>query len=370
MSLKILEGFDLYKPQPDTTIDRVQGILSNVDIWWDIAPEFSHNYIARNGGQAFHALVEDSINARTLITEDDIFNANHVIFGFAFQVPPTLNPSESVTSSNPICSLLGSSPLYISYQVSDPRTSTEYRLQFYQGGIVYTAQFLLPGVWYYIEVDIKAASDASRHFKVYINGALVFDGLGSLSSQPFTTFSMSNLRFSFASDGYYFDDFYLLDAEDASDGPGFQVPLGPISIRPMNTASDALPSDWSSTEPTKAQGVDEYPGEHDLDVSTNSISDVGENTQMFNVTAQDATWPVIAVQAQASIRQPGLFTGSAQMYFVADDGAESETLINQFSANVEYRTFVRHYAKMPDGTAVDRTKIESAKWGFRSKAAP
>lgn len=367
MSVKFFEGFDLYgdwsDPEKSPFVRR--------EMWRTSESVSGLSFQSRNNGNAMrlNTDVTNNLSSYTfirLVTQDNL-NLTHFICGFAFMKesvgssadrPPHLIKFDAAyTDSNYFLVEAFSEPLDLSI-----------RFSFYDAGgpgliVDETITGIEAGIWHYVEVELNLDAP-QKYVKGWINGAEV------VNADINPTFYWDKLDYInicpakeiYHTGGIWYDDFYLLDASDASQGSVFQNRLGPIQIRPVPLTADSGASNWvASGGGAKYLEVDEQPGASDLDATYISV-DSAPQTQLFDVQTYDASLPIIALTSFAAVKQPDPTLGVANLSFVAD----SEVTPNPAVLQNVYRLISNNYVTLPGG-ALTAAVVDATKFGIRSE---
>jgi len=372
MSIIAFEGFDTYSA---SMLDAERGLSSRSDLWGNVLNQGDGSNIAvrpRNGGQCMYFDSGTStVPPYSFYTKT--WSRNHVITGVAFNSEefsyygyddgPTVlgvlsgRDTASLQSGRIACKL---------WKNNSPEGT--FRMEIYgresadtEVSHTYYVDALSEYVWHYVEIEyIAAPANVGR---VWVNSTLVAD-------IPWTKDCTLNLAvgmsgsYSSTVNRLWYDDMYILDGADSSDGAAFQSRLGPISIRPTVLNADAQ-TEWDALS-----GGARYEEVNETYVHDGDLSYISTPTanlvQHFKTTAVDVSNPVLAVTVMAALKQDPVGLASSNVIFEAKQGGSQSDVVNVSPLQPSYRQFSADYPVTPAGSAFTKAAIEAMDWGVRS----
>lgn len=372
MSIVAFEGFDTYN---DSATDAERGLMSRSDLWGNRMNNGDGVYTAvraRNGGQCMYFDSGTSTSGPTSFYTKT-WDRSHIITGIAFNNeqfdyyaysggPRVLGiisqrDINNNTNGRIECRLWpDNSPPYTCRMEIYGRESADTGTAH-----TYHVPALARDVWHYIEIEyIEAPTNIGR---VWVNSTLVADIPWTKDCTPCLAVGFSGSHSS-ETNRIWYDDMYILDGADSSDGAAFQSRLGPISIRPTVLKGDAQ-TEWdASAGGDRYKEVDEN-GAHDGD-SSFITTPTANLVQHFKTTALDVSNTILAVTVLAAAKQNPVGLQSSNFIFEAKEGANQDDVPNVSPLQPAYRQFSADYPTAPDGSGFTKEDVESIDWGVRS----
>lgn len=380
MSVILFEGFDNY----GNFLDGERDIRVRRDVWTHY-----YNYTGdtpsgfefepRNNGNAMRVLTTNTNNLSSPIymwvstpyAAPNLFSTPKLIGGFAYK---KVDPNSTTDNAHYILSVCGDNRvfqssgygyfyIYFGGTVNPDTIDIGFALT---GGSPLVVPNMAIDQYHYIEFELTGGLAPTGN--IWINNRFVGSITGGYRITDFTSLFLHPLKSNYHPGGQWYDDLYLLDGNDDSQGATYQSRLGPIIVRPTQLIADGSPSQWAaSSGGAKYQDVDEIPGESDLDVTTINTQ-WAPRTQMFKVAAQD-TQQLIGAYAAAVVKQDYPDINTSELALVANDGTEEEYVFPDFLQN-KYRMFWKNYVTMPNGDPLTKANIEAASWGVRTIPTP
>lgn len=364
MNLPVFEGFNNYGTDP---ADLETGLLVRAELWNSAPNVGSCTFDAINGGRSLQ--LNTTGGACSLNSNAALAQPTHIVGGFRFMRP---GAGSFEVQKDFFYGYLGSQfEDYFRFSFF-PEGPTDYTvittvLSYQDYAVNDYIYNIAAGVWHYIEFELDLSTTVV--WKVRFNGNLVVDKTfprGQLAGYLRDVRFRSDTDSSGATSNPKFNDFYLLDANDASYGPALQAFLGPIEIRPSALVLDGL-SEWiPQGAGTRRETVDELPA-NDKDTSYVTTSQAPSKQRFLTQAQLDKT--ALAVQTTAVIKQLSPTPAVAQLVLEAYKGTDLSEVAKVDPLQAVYRALSTTFATLPDGSSLTKANIDATEWGVRVDAS-
>lgn len=367
MSIMFFEGFDYYGDWTDTE----KNPFLRRELWHQQENIDGTSFQSRNNGQAMRLNTNITSTGTQYLyirmQSQPNLGPNHFICGFAFM-------KESIGQGNPYLIRFNmdySNSSYLLIEAISDTLDLTIRFSLYDYGgagliVDETVIGIEAGIWHYIEVDLKLV--APKHLNAWINGLQVVNAQNLTLTgwmDKLDYFYICAAKDSFHPGGIWYDDLYLLDASDASDGSTFQSRLGPISIRPVPLTGDGGTSQFAAKSGGARYVEVDEPGVNDKDDSF-IFETRPDRTQLFTVNPIDGASPVLALMHSIVHKQSTPSNDVASFSFEATKSGSTYSNVVSAPLQDAYRLNSQYYIDSPDGTALNQTNIAATEFGLKS----